>query len=150
EQKRRKTSVAYICWFFCGLHYLYLRNPMMLLAYWLTAGGFGLWALYLLFFMKGEVSKANEQVARETLQTLQIATSYHGRAPGGGGPAEPVPTGSPQATLEGTMAPAFPPAEHHSAHETPPAAWQRDPTERFELRYWDGTTWTEHVRDAEG
>jgi hypothetical protein len=27
----------------------------------------------------------------------------------------------------------------------PAAAWYADPTRRFELRYWDGTRWTEHV-----
>ncbi|MDP4973363.1 MAG: DUF2510 domain-containing protein, partial [Ilumatobacteraceae bacterium] len=40
---------------------------------------------------------------------------------------------------------------HTSAHTagptTPavPAAWYKDPSGRFELRYWNGTTWTEHV-----
>lgn len=29
-----------------------------------------------------------------------------------------------------------------------PAAWHPDPLERHELRYWDGTIWTEHVSDA--
>ena len=24
-------------------------------------------------------------------------------------------------------------------------AWHPDPAARFELRYWDGTSWTEHV-----
>lgn len=28
---------------------------------------------------------------------------------------------------------------------TPPPAWHSDPTGRFEQRYWDGSTWTEHV-----
>lgn len=28
---------------------------------------------------------------------------------------------------------------------TAPAAWYPDPSTRFELRYWDGTEWTEHV-----
>ena len=28
---------------------------------------------------------------------------------------------------------------------TVPAAWQADPTGRFEVRYWDGTAWTDHV-----
>ncbi len=27
-------------------------------------------------------------------------------------------------------------------------AWHPDPTGRHELRYWDGTRWTEHVSDA--
>ena len=26
-----------------------------------------------------------------------------------------------------------------------PAAWYADPSKRFELRYWDGAEWTEHV-----
>jgi hypothetical protein len=26
-----------------------------------------------------------------------------------------------------------------------PAAWYKDPSGRFELRYWNGTAWTEHV-----
>ena len=26
-----------------------------------------------------------------------------------------------------------------------PAAWYADPSKRFELRYWDGSEWTEHV-----
>jgi len=26
-----------------------------------------------------------------------------------------------------------------------PAAWYADPSGRYELRYWDGTEWTEHV-----
>jgi len=29
-----------------------------------------------------------------------------------------------------------------------PAGWLADPTGRHELRYWDGTAWTAHVRDA--
>jgi hypothetical protein len=26
-----------------------------------------------------------------------------------------------------------------------PAAWYADPAKRYELRYWDGKEWTEHV-----
>ena len=26
-----------------------------------------------------------------------------------------------------------------------PAAWYPDPSKRFDLRYWDGSEWTEHV-----
>ncbi|MGH9036845.1 MAG: RDD family protein [Acidimicrobiia bacterium] len=30
----------------------------------------------------------------------------------------------------------------------PVAGWYRDPSGRFELRYWDGTTWSEHVASS--
>jgi hypothetical protein len=32
-----------------------------------------------------------------------------------------------------------------SAAATPPADWYADPSGRFELRYWNGREWTEHV-----
>ena len=45
-----------------------------------------------------------------------------------------------------TAAPAVAPA----APATPsvPAGWYADPANRYELRYWDGTAWTEHVSRA--
>ena len=47
----------------------------------------------------------------------------------------------------GSPAPAPAPAP---AAATPavPAGWYADPAGRFELRYWDGGTWTEHVSRA--
>ncbi len=38
-------------------------------------------------------------------------------------------------------------AQQASTPATPavPAGWYADPAGRFELRYWDGTAWTEHV-----
>ena len=32
-----------------------------------------------------------------------------------------------------------------AASAAAPAAWYQDPSKRFELRYWDGSEWTEHV-----
>jgi hypothetical protein len=29
-----------------------------------------------------------------------------------------------------------------------PAGWYADPALRYELRYWDGSAWTEHVSRA--
>jgi Protein of unknown function (DUF2510) len=34
------------------------------------------------------------------------------------------------------------------ATPTVPAGWYADPAGRYELRYWDGTAWTEHVSRA--
>ncbi|MHB9002776.1 MAG: DUF2510 domain-containing protein [Coriobacteriia bacterium] len=32
-----------------------------------------------------------------------------------------------------------------AAPALPAAGWLPDPTQRHELRYWDGAQWTEHV-----
>jgi hypothetical protein len=47
-------------------------------------------------------------------------------------------------------APAPAPAPAAAAPATPsiPADWYADPSGRFELRYWNGTAWTEHVARA--
>lgn len=47
-------------------------------------------------------------------------------------------------------APAPAPAPAAVAPATPsiPADWYADPSGRFELRYWNGTAWTEHVARA--
>lgn len=56
---------------------------------------------------------------------------------------EPQPAAAPAATY--TPAPAAAPA---AATPAVPAGWYADPAGRFELRYWDGGTWTEHVSRA--
>ena len=44
------------------------------------------------------------------------------------------------------MAAAAPaPAPAPAPADAVPAGWYPDPSSRFELRYWDGTRWTEHV-----
>ena len=35
-----------------------------------------------------------------------------------------------------------------AAASTVPAGWYADPSGRYELRYWDGNAWTEHVSRA--
>jgi|SRR5215213_9250577 len=50
--------------------------------------------------------------------------------------------GSGAAPAGGPTAPAQP------ATPSVPAGWYHDPAGRFELRYWDGSAWTEHVSRA--
>jgi hypothetical protein len=56
--------------------------------------------------------------------------------------AEPTPAASPAASA--TVIAAATPAAAQSQPATP-AGWYHDPSGRFELRYWDGSQWTEHV-----
>jgi hypothetical protein len=55
--------------------------------------------------------------------------------------SEPEPEPEPEpAVAEPAAAPA--------AESAVPAGWYADPSGRFELRYWDGAAWTEHVSRA--
>jgi hypothetical protein len=54
----------------------------------------------------------------------------------------------PVATAEPAPEPAPEPAAQAAATSAAPAGWYADPSGRFELRYWDGATWTEHVSRA--
>jgi hypothetical protein len=61
--------------------------------------------------------------------------------------AQPTASYQPQAAAQ----PAAQPVQSYQpAAATPavPAGWYADPAGRFELRYWDGGTWTEHVSRA--
>ena len=65
---------------------------------------------------------------------------------GGTTAANPMPD-----SVAGTAAAAVPAAAVPAAAAAPapestvPAGWYADPSGRFELRYWDGSAWTEHV-----
>jgi Protein of unknown function (DUF2510) len=54
---------------------------------------------------------------------------------------EPAPAVSPiEVSAPAAVAPVNP-----APVVTTPAGWYPDPSGRFEMRYWDGTAWTEHV-----
>ena len=40
------------------------------------------------------------------------------------------------------------PAQQAGPVPSVPANWYKDPSGRFEMRYWNGTEWTEHVATA--
>jgi hypothetical protein len=67
---------------------------------------------------------------------------------------DPQPASTPSATTPAAANPAVAAtptaAANPAAAAAPavPAGWYADPAGRFELRYWDGTTWTEHVSRA--
>jgi hypothetical protein len=54
------------------------------------------------------------------------------------------------AAVFGGADPVAPPWGSRFGRPVSPPAWHDDPTGRFDLRYWDGRLWTEHVtRDGE-
>lgn len=70
--------------------------------------------------------------------------------------AAPDDTGTVEPTLPSTQPtaaapaaePAPAPAPAPAAQPAVPSGWYADPSGRFELRYWDGSQWTEHVSRA--
>lgn len=77
-QKRRKSSVGYIVWFLLGFHYLYARKVGVQIFFWLTwFVGIGfIWWIVDFFRIPSIMRAGNEQIARESLQTLHIAAAY--------------------------------------------------------------------------
>ena len=62
-------------------------------------------------------------------------------------PVSPSPTPSPVSQPAATtgISTATSTASSSVGDATAPAAWYPDPSGRFELRYWNGSAWTEHV-----
>jgi hypothetical protein len=58
---------------------------------------------------------------------------------------EPEPTPVPEAAQEPEPAAAAAAPAAATSVPTTPAGWYPDPSGRFEMRYWDGDKWTEHV-----
>lgn len=81
ERKKKKLSVAYIAWFLLGWHYLYVGKVGVQFAFWLTFGGFWVWWFLDLFRMPSIVRGANEQIARQALQTLGVGQAFRSDMP---------------------------------------------------------------------
>jgi hypothetical protein len=77
----------------------------------------------------------------------QVAVAVHPTAsPSVGSPAADAPrqpTPAPAQTV-----PAQAQAAPGGAVPSVPANWYKDPSGRFEMRYWNGSQWTEHVATA--
>jgi hypothetical protein len=58
---------------------------------------------------------------------------------------EPVSTSVADTTAPSEPEPAAAAAPTTSSVPTTPAGWYPDPSGRYEMRYWDGDKWTEHV-----
>jgi len=92
--------------------------------------------------MSPEPAASNNVASAATTSMAPISeatTSYQA--------AQPTSVYQPQVAAQ----PAAQPAQtYQPAAATPavPAGWYADPAGRFELRYWDGGTWTEHVSRA--
>ena len=65
QAKIKSTGVAYLFWFVLGAHYAYLGKWGLQILYWITLGGFGIWAIIDLFIMSSKVEKVNMPIFNE-------------------------------------------------------------------------------------
>jgi hypothetical protein len=85
-------------------------------------------------------------MTRSTVPGAWAPPPEPGAAPAGtaaGTPGSQPPAYPPGA--EGALPPVYPSAPAPPPASLPAFGWYPDPSGRFELRYWDGTRWTEHV-----
>ena len=82
EKMKKKTSLAYIAWFFIGFHYLYTKKVGVQFAFWATwfVGIGEIWWVVDLFRMPSIVRSCNEGIARDALQTLSIGNQFKSSA----------------------------------------------------------------------
>ncbi len=78
--------------------------------------------------------------AAEEASIADLAAQVSEPEPAAAEPVAAEPAAAEPAAAEAAAAPA--------AESAVPAGWYADPSGRFELRYWDGGAWTEHVSRA--
>lgn len=76
ERYKKRIVVSYLLLWAFGAHYFYLRQPLLNVAYWFTFAGGGFWYWFDVVRMPSLVREANEQTARQALQTLHIGAVF--------------------------------------------------------------------------
>ncbi len=94
---------------------------------------------------------ADEPVAEPAAEPAGVQAAAEAAPADAGGDgwasSEASAAAEPAAAAMGATA-AEPAAETASTAGAAPAGWYADPSSRYELRYWDGSQWTEHVSRA--
>lgn len=111
ERKKKKKSIGWLAWFLIGWHYLYVGKVGMQFAFWFTLGGFWIWWIVDFFRMPSIIRSANEQIARDAVQTLGAAAAFGGNA----GVQDSAPPTPPQPAVD---PPPEPPAIEGGGHPT--------------------------------
>lgn len=65
QSKIKSIGIAYLFWFILGAHYAYLGKWGIQILYWITLGGFGIWALIDLFTIPGKVNNYNTDIFQQ-------------------------------------------------------------------------------------
>jgi len=71
QSKMKSSGIAYLCWFILGIHYAYLGKWGLQILYWITFGGFGVWAILDLFLIPGKVDRYNFEISKQIIALEQ-------------------------------------------------------------------------------
>jgi TM2 domain-containing membrane protein YozV len=65
QSQIKSSGTAYLLWFFFGFHYAYLGKWGTQILYWITFGGFFIWAIIDLFTLSGKVTNHNALIFQQ-------------------------------------------------------------------------------------
>lgn len=65
QSQIKSSGSAYLFWFFFGCHYAYLGKWGLQFLYWITFGGFFIWAIIDLFTLSGRVANHNALIFQQ-------------------------------------------------------------------------------------
>lgn len=99
-------------------------------------------------YLSRETPTRPSSTGAPTASTATTATSASSGEPAGWGASRTADTASAPTQVVATTASADVSPTASSTTPSVPADWYKDPSGRYEYRYWDGTKWTEHVSRA--
>jgi hypothetical protein len=102
-------------------------------------------------FLRRESSDSSTSAADTAGYAATASSEPAGASEPSGWGTAPESSTTYSATTAGTTAAATAPTQVATSPPTTPAVppgWYTDPAGRYELRYWDGSAWTEHVSRA--
>jgi hypothetical protein len=65
QSQIKSSGSAYLLWFFFGCHYAYLGKWGLQFLYWITFGGFFIWAIIDLFTLSGRIANHNALIFQQ-------------------------------------------------------------------------------------
>ncbi|PXY41451.1 TM2 domain-containing protein [Flavobacterium cheongpyeongense] len=65
QSQIKSSGTTYLLWFFFGFHYAYLGKWGLQILYWITFGGFFIWAIIDLFTLSGRIANHNALIFQQ-------------------------------------------------------------------------------------
>ncbi|HUH34309.1 MAG TPA: TM2 domain-containing protein [Moheibacter sp.] len=79
KSQYKSTGMAYLLWFFLGVHYGYLGKWGLQILYWVTLAGLGIWWIVDLFTIPDKVNSYNLKISKKIteIEKKEKEEEYH-------------------------------------------------------------------------